>query len=90
MESRHIVRVLAIVASGLFLAGCDNIPARLQAAVLGLTSGSNTTTTVIVCPKLEQPPEPALVALERANDPAVDNWANELDQHYDQLDRCAR
>lgn len=80
--------MMAVLLMG-FTGGCALVD-QLQATIMGLTSGGSTTTTVIVCPKLELPPEPALVALERAGDPAVDAWAVELEQHYDAIERCGR
>jgi PBP1b-binding outer membrane lipoprotein LpoB len=42
------------------------------------------------CPELEPIPDAAIDALETAarEHPEVGVWAVELDQHYDQLDRC--
>jgi hypothetical protein len=71
------------------LAGCAPVEA-LQKAILGGLGSGSATTTVIVCPVLELPPEPAIAALEQSSDPAVAEWANELDQHYDQLASCRR
>lgn len=40
------------------------------------------------CPDLPPPPRAAVVALQKAKDPAVDQWAVDLANHYDKLDVC--
>jgi hypothetical protein len=86
---RRLTATAAILPVLLIASACAPVQ-WLQNSLLGLSGGGGTTTTVIVCPALELPPEVAIAALEGSADPAVAEWANELDQHYDQLARCGR
>lgn len=53
-----------------------------------LMTGCTTARVVGSCPDLPPPPPAAVRALEQANDPAVDQWAVDLANHYDKLDAC--
>jgi len=40
------------------------------------------------CPELRNPPREVVEALRNANNPAVDQWAVDLANHYDKLEVC--
>jgi hypothetical protein len=53
-----------------------------------LTSGCTSVRAIGSCPDLPPPPEAAVIALQTADNPVVDEWAIDLANHYDKLDVC--
>lgn len=56
--------------------------------LMTLMTGCTSVRVTSDCPDLPPPPRAAVVALQNANDPAVDQWAVDLANHYDKLDVC--